>query len=71
MSSSTGFDAHVDDDMADISLSTAGYAWMMDEIMKLGDRVADGKLISVLEGGYCLERLPELAADHVQSLLQI
>ncbi len=68
---STGFDAHVDDDMADISLSTAGYAWMMDEIMKLGDRVADGKLISVLEGGYCLERLPELAADHVQSLLQI
>ena len=68
---STGFDAHVDDDMADISLSTAGYAWMMDEIMKLGDQVADGKLISVLEGGYCLERLPELAADHVQALLQM
>ncbi len=68
---STGFDAHVDDDMADISLSTAGYAWMMDEIIKLGDQVADGKLISVLEGGYCLERLPELAADHVQALLQM
>jgi acetoin utilization deacetylase AcuC-like enzyme len=68
---STGFDAHVDDDMADISLSTGGYAWMMQELMKLGDRIADGKLISVLEGGYCLERLPELAADHVQALLQI
>ncbi len=68
---STGFDAHVDDDMADVALSTAGYAWMMEEIIRLGDRLADGKLISVLEGGYCLERLPELAADHVQALLQI
>ncbi len=68
---STGFDAHVDDDMADVALTTAGYAWMMEEIIQLGDRFADGKLISVLEGGYCLERLPELAADHVQTLLQI
>ncbi|MBL0715919.1 MAG: histone deacetylase [Desulfosarcina sp.] len=67
---STGFDAHVDDDMSDISLSTAGYAWLMKQFMKLGETYADGKVISVLEGGYCLERLPELAADHVQALLQ-
>ena len=67
---STGFDAHVDDDMADLHLSTEGFSWIMTRIVELADRYADGRLISVLEGGYCLERLPELAADHVRRLMQ-
>jgi acetoin utilization deacetylase AcuC-like enzyme len=66
---STGFDAHVDDEMADVSLTTEGYSWIMQAVMQLAEKYCDGRLISVLEGGYCLERLPELAANHVKILL--
>jgi acetoin utilization deacetylase AcuC-like enzyme len=66
---STGFDGHRDDDMSDINLSTEGYSWIMETIMKLANQYAGGRVISVLEGGYCLERLGELAANHVRILL--
>jgi acetoin utilization deacetylase AcuC-like enzyme len=66
---SAGFDAHQDDDMSNINLSTAGYSWMMQQIMGLAERHARGRIISILEGGYCLERLPELARNHVKILL--
>ncbi len=68
---STGFDAHVDDDMADINLTTDGYSWVMRAAMQLAENYCGGRLISVLEGGYCLERLPELAANHVKILMGI
>jgi acetoin utilization deacetylase AcuC-like enzyme len=67
---STGFDGHRDDDMSDINLSTEGYTWIMEFIMKLSNRLAGGRLVSVLEGGYCLDRLGELAANHVKVLLE-
>ena len=66
---SAGFDAHVDDDMSGINLSTEGFSWMMEEIVKMAEIHAKGRLISVLEGGYCLKRLPELAKNHVNILL--
>ena len=68
---SSGFDGHEDDDMSDINLSTEGFSWIMETIMKLGDQYAGGRIISVLEGGYCLERLGELAANHVRILLGV
>ncbi len=67
---STGFDAHVDDTMSDVNLSTEGYTWMIRTVKQLADRYCGGRLVSVLEGGYCLERLPELAANHVKVLLE-
>ena len=66
---STGFDGHVEDDMSDITLTTDWYSWIMKTIMQMADTYAGGRLISVLEGGYCLERLGELAANHVSILL--
>jgi acetoin utilization deacetylase AcuC-like enzyme len=66
---STGFDAHADDDMSDMKLSNAGYRWIMQKIMELADRHCQGRLISVLEGGYALHRLGELGADHVRVML--
>ncbi|MBF0376144.1 MAG: histone deacetylase [Desulfamplus sp.] len=68
---STGFDAHKDDEMADISVTTEGFSWIMETIMKLGDTYSKGRVISVLEGGYCIPRLPELAKEHVQILLNV
>ncbi len=66
---SAGFDGHADDDMSDINLSTQWYTWMMETIMAMADRLAGGRVVSVLEGGYCLPRLPELARNHVATLL--
>ncbi|MDH4204953.1 MAG: histone deacetylase [Desulfobacteraceae bacterium] len=68
---SAGFDAHVDDDMSDIKLSTQGYTRIMERIVALAELYSNGRVISVLEGGYCLKRLPELAANHVKVLLSI
>jgi acetoin utilization deacetylase AcuC-like enzyme len=66
---SAGFDAHVDDDMSDIRLSTEWFTWMMKQIMEMADSYCNGRLVSVLEGGYSLRRLPELARNHVAVLL--
>jgi len=66
---STGFDAHEEDDMSGIRLSTNGYSWIMERLMEAADKYTGGKVISVLEGGYCLDRLPELAKNHVELLM--
>jgi acetoin utilization deacetylase AcuC-like enzyme len=68
---STGFDGHADDDMSDMQLSTEWYTWAMQEIMTMADTHSGGHVVSVLEGGYCLRRLPELACNHVKVLLEI
>jgi acetoin utilization deacetylase AcuC-like enzyme len=67
---SCGFDAHEDDDMSNMQVSTQGFTWIMEQILSLADTYCSGRLISVLEGGYSLERLPELAGNHVKILLQ-
>jgi len=67
---SAGFDAHEDDDMSNINLSTSGYSWIMNRVMGLAERHAQGRLISILEGGYSLSRLPELTCNHMEILLK-
>ena len=66
---SAGFDAHIDDEMADMQLSTEGFSWIMQKIVELAKLYSKGRIISILEGGYSLERLPELARNHVEILL--
>ena len=66
---SAGFDGHRDDDMSDTKLSTEFYSWMMQQIVEMANSHSRGRLLSVLEGGYCLSRLPELARHHVEILL--
>ncbi len=66
---SSGFDAHAEDAMSGINLSTEGFSWMMKRICEMADAYSDGRLISVLEGGYSLKRLPELAGNHVNILM--
>ncbi len=66
---SSGFDAHVDDDMSGINLSTECFSWIMEKIVEMAEKYSRGRLISVLEGGYSLARLPELIKNHVEILL--
>jgi len=66
---SAGFDAHVDDDMSDINLTTECFSWIMKRILEIADKYSNGRIVSVLEGGYALKRLPELVRNHVTILL--
>ncbi len=67
---SSGFDALAEDDMSGIRLTSEGFSWIMERLMEVGDKCAKGRVVSVLEGGYCLERLPELAGNHVKILMK-
>ncbi len=66
---SSGFDGHIEDNMSDIKLTTEGFTWIIKLIVELAAEHAQGRLISVLEGGYSIRRLPELARNHVKILL--
>jgi acetoin utilization deacetylase AcuC-like enzyme len=68
---SAGFDAHTKDDMSDIKLSTEGFSWMMQRVFQMAGQYSGGRLISVFEGGYSLETLPELIKDHIRILLDL
>jgi len=66
---SAGFDAHTDDDMSNLNLTSRGFAWIMERLVELAREHSDGRLISILEGGYCLKHLPDLIKDHVTILM--
>lgn len=68
---SAGFDAHKDDPLADICLSTDFYTWMTQRVMEKADQYANGRLISVLEGGYNLKALPHCIAVHLTTMARI
>ena len=66
---SAGFDAHCEDDMSGVSLTTEGYTQIMETLFDAAAEHTQGRIISILEGGYCLKRLGELASNHVDILL--
>lgn len=65
---SAGFDAHREDDMAMMELVEADYAWVTQQIKGIADRYAQGRIVSVLEGGYELHALGRSVAAHVKVL---
>jgi acetoin utilization deacetylase AcuC-like enzyme len=65
---SAGFDAHADDPLGGIRLSTAMYSWMTLRLIEIADKHAEGRIISVLEGGYNLSRIGECVAAHLHEL---
>ena len=67
---SAGFDAHRDDPLADLQLSTHCFQWMTERLLEVAAQYAGGRLLSVLEGGYNLERLGDCVAAHVERLTQ-
>lgn len=66
---SAGFDAHRDDPLAHIQLSTACFHWMTRRLVELAAEVCDHRLISTLEGGYDLDALADSAQAHVEALM--
>ena len=68
---SAGFDAHENDPLAHEKLTRQGYRDMGQLILDLARESAEGRLITVLEGGYNLEVLEECTEDHLRLLMDI
>ena len=68
---SAGFDAHREDDLGEMGLVEADYAWMTREIMAVARQHAGGRIVSCLEGGYNLSALGRSVAAHVKALAQL
>ena len=65
---SAGFDAHRDDPLANICLSTEFFGWMSERLLEQADHYASSRIISVLEGGYNLTALPHCIGQHLTLL---
>jgi acetoin utilization deacetylase AcuC-like enzyme len=66
---SAGFDAHRADPLASLEVSTDAYGEATRIVIDLAQRHAEGRLVSVLEGGYDLEGLAGSVATHLEALL--
>jgi len=66
---SAGFDAHIEDEMSQICLTTSDYDWVTREIVAVADETAQGRIVSTLEGGYDLPSLAQSCVAHINALL--
>ncbi len=54
---SAGFDTHYDDPIGGMKVTENGFAYLTSIILEMADRVCDGKVVAILEGGYDLGAL--------------
>ena len=67
---SAGFDAHTRDPLANLNLVEADYTWVTKKLMDVADASAQGRIVSLLEGGYDLQGLARSVAAHVTALMR-
>ena len=67
---SAGFDAHADDPLANLRLLEPDFAWATNEIAEVAAKHAQGRLVSMLEGGYNLAALAKSVGVHVTALME-
>jgi len=67
---SAGFDAHRDDPLANLRLAEADFAWATMKLADVADRHTQGRLVSMLEGGYNLAALAKSVGVHVTALME-
>jgi len=66
---SAGFDGHRDDPLSGTMLTTGMYGEMTRMIRECADRNCDGRIVSLLEGGYNLRALADSVEEHIGQLL--
>jgi len=65
---SAGFDAHKDDPLGGMNVTTEGFAEMTRIVKQIAQQCCHGRLVSVLEGGYDLAGLAQAVAAHIRAL---
>ena len=68
---SAGFDAHREDDLGQMGLVEADYAWITEQIRAVAKRHARGRIVSCLEGGYNLDALGRSVVAHLRVLADL
>ena len=66
---SAGFDAHKDDPLADCDLEDEDYGWATEQLVGVAKRTCNGKVVSLLEGGYDLGALTRCTTHHLRALI--
>ncbi len=66
---SAGFDAHIEDDMSQVGLTEADYRWITDELKNIASEYSEGRIVSMLEGGYAPSALGRSVVAHINGLI--
>ena len=67
---SAGFDAHIDDPLAQMRLSTEDYYTITKRTLEYSKSFCNGRVVSILEGGYDLKALQSSTQRHVDALIE-
>lgn len=68
---SAGFDAHREDELGQMGLVEADYAWITRQLMNIADEYSHGRIVSCLEGGYHLSALARSVVAHLKELADL
>ena len=68
---SAGFDAHYEDDMGSVGLVESDYAWVTEQLKTVARESAEGRIVSMLEGGYSLSSLARSVSAHIKVLADL
>ena len=66
---SAGFDAHISDDMSGMRLGEGDYGWLTEQLLTVAQTHANGRILSMLEGGYDPGALARSVVAHVKALI--
>jgi acetoin utilization deacetylase AcuC-like enzyme/formylglycine-generating enzyme required for sulfatase activity len=68
---SAGFDAHKDDPLGGMQVTEQGFAQLTEIVKEIAQKCCEGRLVSVLEGGYSLEGLAASVEAHIRVLMRL
>lgn len=66
---SAGFDAHTLDPLAGLNFKDEDYRWITEELKEIAEECCEGRIVSILEGGYSLDGLASSTEAHVKALM--
>ena len=67
---SAGFDAHIDDPLAQLRLGSEDFYHLTKRTLEISKSLCNGKVVSILEGGYDLKALQDSTQRHVDALIE-
>ena len=67
---SAGFDAHIDDPLAQLKLGSEDFYTITKRTLEFSKSFCNGNVVSILEGGYDLKALQDSTKRHVDALIE-
>ena len=66
---SAGFDGHAEDDISHMRLYESDFRWVTEQLVIVAEKYSQGRIVSVLEGGYSLGALGRSVVAHINGLI--